>query len=82
MKKQIQFIEESVFSYFGINKDILQNKFNEDTWNAFYEGEVETFAIQLSQAITNMLFTPKKEHLAIQFTSVLTDCSMQVTKLS
>lgn len=59
-EKQIQFIEESVFSYFGINKDILQNKFNEDTWNAFYEGEVETFAIQLSQAITNMLFTPKE----------------------
>ena len=67
-----------MYSSFGIK--ILQNK-KEDTWNAFYEGEVETFAIQLSQAITNMLFTPKKEHLAIQFTSVLTDCSMQVTKL-
>ncbi|HKM44345.1 MAG TPA: phage portal protein [Dysgonamonadaceae bacterium] len=56
-EKQIEFIKNNVYSYFGINEDILQNKFNEDTWNAFYEGEVEPFAIQLSQAITNMMFT-------------------------
>ena len=55
--KQLSFIKENVYSYFGVNEDILQNKFNEDVWNAFYEGEIEPFAIQLSQAMTNILFT-------------------------
>ena len=58
--KTIAQINQNVFSYWGINEDILQNKFNEDTWNAFYEGEIEPFAIQLSQALTNMLFTSRE----------------------
>ena len=31
---QMQQIQESVCTHFGTNMDILQNKFNEDTWNA------------------------------------------------
>src|SRR5699024_7945545 len=46
--------------YFGINEDILQNKFSEDTWNAFYEGSIEPFAIQLGLVMTNMTFTDKE----------------------
>lgn len=59
--KQMNYIKQNVYSYFGVNEDILQNKFDEDTWNAFYEGEIEPFAIQLSLAMTNMLFTPKEK---------------------
>lgn len=59
--KQMNYIKNNVYSYFGVNEDILQNKFNEDVWNAFYEGEIEPFAIQLSLAMTNMLFTPKEK---------------------
>lgn len=58
---QMDYIKNSIYSYFGVNEDILQNKFNEDLWNAFYEGEIEPFAIQLSLAITNMLFTKKEK---------------------
>jgi hypothetical protein len=60
-EKQLDFIKNNIFSYFGINEDILQNKFNEDVWNAFYEGEIEPFAIQLSLALTNMIFTSKEK---------------------
>ena len=56
-EKQMEFIKNNVFNYFGISEDILQNKFNEDVWNAFYEGEIEPFALQLSLAMTNMTFT-------------------------
>ena len=38
--KQMEYIKNNVYSYFGVNEDILQNKFNEDMWNAFYEGEI------------------------------------------
>ena len=58
--KQVEQIKQNVFNYFGINEDILQNKFDEDTWNAFYEGSVEPFAIQLGLVMTNMTFTEKE----------------------
>ena len=38
----------------------MQNKFTEDQFNAFYEGKLEPFALQLSLVISNMLFTPKE----------------------
>lgn len=31
-------IEENVYTYFNTNKAILQSSFNEDEWNAYYEG--------------------------------------------
>jgi len=49
-----------VYNYFGVSENIVQNKFNEDEWNAFYEGKIEPFAIQLSLAMTNMAFTPEQ----------------------
>ena len=45
---QVEHIKNNVFIYFGVNEKILQNSFNEDEWNAFYEGKIEPFAIQLS----------------------------------
>ena len=41
--QQMQQINESVCTHFGTNMDILQNKFNEETWNAYYEGKIEPF---------------------------------------
>lgn len=55
--EQMKFIRDSIYNYFGVNEKILQNSFSEDEWNAYYEGEIEPFAIQLSMAITNMTFT-------------------------
>ena len=40
--------------------DILQNKFNEETWNAYYEGKIEPFAIQLSLVMSNMAYTDRE----------------------
>ena len=45
---------------FGTNMDILQNKFNEETWNAYYEGKIKTFAIQLSLVMSNMTFSDRE----------------------
>ena len=55
---QMQQINENVFMHFGTNMDILTNKYNEDTWNAYYEGKIEPFAIQLSIVMSNMTYTP------------------------
>ena len=55
--EQMNIIETRVFDYFGCNPDVLQNKVNGDAWSAYYEGKVEPFAIQLSQAMTAMTYT-------------------------
>ena len=56
--KQLELIRQTVFDYFGVNEEILQNKSYGDSWNAFYEGEVEVFAIQFSEVLTKMLGVP------------------------
>lgn len=58
---QMKEIRASVFEYFGVNEDILQNKFNSETWAAFYEGAVEPWAIQFSEVLTKMLYTFREQ---------------------
>lgn len=58
---QMKVIKDNVFQYFGVNEDILQNKFNSDTWAAFYEGAIEPWAIQFSEVMTRMLFTFREQ---------------------
>ena len=58
--EQMTAIRENVFNYFGVNAEILQNKAYGDAWSAFYEGAVEPFAIQFSEATTKMLFSERE----------------------
>ena len=55
--KQMELIQTNVFDYFGVNEDVLQNKAYGDAWSAFYEGAIEVFAIQFSDAMTKAAFT-------------------------
>jgi len=57
---QMKQIQENVFNYFGSNEAILQNKFDEDGWQAFYQGKIEPFAVQLSLAMSTMTFTSRE----------------------
>ena len=79
----MNYIKNNLFQYFGINEEILQNKFDEDSWNAFYEGEIEPFAIQLIIAMTNMLFTSREKSLNnhVHFSSNILQYSSNKTKL-
>lgn len=61
--EQVRLINENVYNYFGVNEDILQNKAIGDSWNAFYEGAIEPFSIQLSEVLTRMLFTQREREL-------------------
>lgn len=55
--EQRKLIEKNIYNYFGVNEDVLQNKTIGDSWNAFYEGCIEVFAIQLSEVLSKMSFT-------------------------
>lgn len=49
-----------LYSFFNTNEKIVQNKFTEDEWTAYYEGSVEADLIQLSQTFTRRIFTRRE----------------------
>jgi len=49
--------EKRLQKYFGVNDEIVQNNFNENQWNAFYEAEIEPVAKELSDMFTFKLFS-------------------------
>ena len=57
---QMKAIRENVYNYFGVNEDVLQNKAFGDAWSAFYEGAIEPFAIQFSEAMSKALFSERE----------------------
>lgn len=81
---QMQQINENVFNYFGTNAAILRNEYTEDQWNAYYEGKIEPFAIQLSLVMSNMTFTPRELSMNNQiiFTANRMQYASNNTKLS
>lgn len=54
---QTKQVDDKVLSYFGINQNIVQSKFSEDEWNAFYESILEPIGLQLGLEMTNKIFT-------------------------
>lgn len=58
---QMAVINKAVYEYYGVNEDVLMNKAFGDQWAAFYEGAVEPFAIQFSEAMTKMFFTLREQ---------------------
>ena len=57
---QLQLIKDNVYDYFGVNEDVIQNKAYGDAWLAFYEGSVEWLSVQLSEAMSRMLYTERE----------------------
>jgi len=58
--EQMEIIQTRALNYYGTNMDVLQNKTVGDGWSAYYEGKIEPFAIQLSQAMTVMTYTAQE----------------------
>lgn len=54
--EQLALIQDRALTYFGTDEDVLHNKAVGDGWSAYYEGKIEPFAVQLSQAMTCMTY--------------------------
>ena len=57
----VKVIRDGVFEYFGVNDAVLKNEAYGDAWSAFYEGCLEWIAVQMSEVMTAMLFTPREQ---------------------
>ena len=51
----LTFLQKKIITYFGVSDAIFDNKFNENEYNAFYEGVIEGIAIALSEAFSKAL---------------------------
>lgn len=60
-EKQLTLINSNIEKYFGVSTEAIKNELTGDKAAAFYEGAVEPFAVQASEVITNMLFTPMEQ---------------------
>lgn len=58
--KEMEQIKENVFNYFGVNIEVLQNKALGNTLDAFFNGAIEPFEIQLSEVLTGMTFSDRE----------------------
>jgi len=58
--EQMNITTQRIYSYFNINQDIIQAKYTEDEWIAFYESSIEPIIVQLSNEFTRKLFTRKE----------------------
>lgn len=58
--EQMKLIDKNIYEYFGTNEDVLQNKAHGETLEGFFDGAIEPFAIQFSEAVTKMLFSERE----------------------
>lgn len=57
---QMELIQNNVANYFGVNLAVLQNSANADQLDAFFNGCIEPFAIQFSEAMTMAAFSERE----------------------
>lgn len=58
--EQMKQIKDNVYNYFGVNDKILRNEATPEELEAFFEGAIEPFAIQFSEAMTKALFSERE----------------------
>lgn len=66
-EKQLTIINENIAKYFGVSEKAVKNELTGDEAAAFYEGAIEPFAVQASEVITNMIFTPIEQSTGNEF---------------
>lgn len=56
-----QYVKETVYDYFGVNEGVVRGTAAGQELDAFFDGKIEPFAIQLEQVLTRMLFTDTEQ---------------------
>ena len=58
--EQMNLIRTNVSNYFGVNERVMQNLATADELDAFFNGAIEPFAIQFSEAMTSAIFSDRE----------------------
>ena len=83
--EEVSAYREKIYRYFGVNEAIIESKYTESQYDAFYESRIEPFLVALSLELTRKLFTPREiaygdevwyESNRLQYASAKTKISM------
>ena len=58
--KQMEKTKARIYDFFGTNEKIVQSKYDEETWNSYFESEIEPLAKQMSEEFTRKLFSRRE----------------------
>lgn len=61
--EQKKAIDNSAYTYWGVNEHFLQCNYSEEEWDAIYESQLESFFIQCGEVITRILFSVDEQML-------------------
>lgn len=59
-KDQQELIERNVWRYFGTSEDVIMNTATPEKLSTFYDGEIEQFAIKMSDGMSSMIYTDRE----------------------
>ena len=59
-KDQQELIERNVWRYFGVSEEVIMNTATPEKLSTFYDGEVEPFAIKMSDGMSGMIYTDRE----------------------
>ncbi len=73
-----------IYSFFNTNEKIVQSRWTEDEWNAYYEAEVEPIAIQMGETYSVKLFSRRERGCGnkIVFEASNLQCASLTSKLA
>lgn len=73
-----------IYSFFNSNEKIIQSRWTEDEWNAYYEAEVEPLAVQMGEAYSVRLFSRRERGCGnrIAFEASNLQCASLSSKLA
>lgn len=57
---QMDKAKQRVYAYYGVNEAIVQKTYNEDQWNAWFEGKIEPILMQIAKQLTMKFFSAKE----------------------
>lgn len=78
--KQLEFVRQDIYRYFGVNENIINGKFTEADYNSFYESVIEPLIIQYQQEFTEKIFTAREKQVGNEIileTNRLEYCTLQ-----
>ena len=58
---QQELIEKNVWRYFGVSEDVIMNTATPEKLSSFYDGEIEPFAIKMSESLSSMIYSDREQ---------------------
>lgn len=53
----VKVMQTSAYNYWGVSESILQNRYSESEWYAFYQSAIEPLLVQIGEGLTKIMYS-------------------------